>query len=519
MEIWNNFCNDVVSCKKRKQKEIDFEKGPIKDFLTSLGWTKYGNSRLVEQFPIVFATATHFADFALFLSDTDKPEMIIELKRPINKKRGKDTNQLEDYMTKKECSYGLLVGERLELYFIDYEKSKRVPTLILSIEFTKDNKDAKCLMDLMKKDSYDSDKMYKFCQEQTQIINIANYWRSEEGKNELYSYMITKNSLSSSTKDRLRSVLTLEVNVKQIHNIKSEQEDELEKPSVVAKKEEYNQKKPSNYYVFKVCMKDVDATINYSPSENRFVVLAGSKVRKEPTNSFANKAAILKRAEVFADKTWSTPQVGSIVLLKDVEFIVDSPNTPVQFCTARSTNATTALRDAEGRIFAEVFSKSRQTDPESKSQPPKSVEVPSDDSDFFGRCATKLKQAVGLPLVKKGRSVYISPDGKTGYVIRTSKMYRQGQREKFWYAYRRNKEIITCKQQFVVYGCNNEDTIIILPVSEIENHLKNLNNTKDANGNPLYWHIVFLKDVNGRMTWLISKPKVHEVDITDKMLK
>ena len=515
MEIWNNFCNDVASCKRRKQKEIDFEKGPIKDFLTSLGWTKYGNSRLVEQFPIVFATATHYADFALFLSDPDRPEMIIELKRPINKKRGKDTNQLEDYMTKMECSYGLLVGERLELYFIDYEKSKRIPTLILSIEFIKDNKDAKCLMDLMRKDSYDSDKMHKFCQEQIQLNDVANYWRSEEGKNELYSYIITKSALSSSMKERLRSVVSLEINTRQYHIAEPEHEDEFDVIPMVAEKEEYNQKESSNCYAFKVCMKDVDATINYFPSENRFVVVAGSKVRKEPTNSFGNKVAIKKREEVFADKAWSTRQGESVLLLKDVVFVADAPNTPVQFCTARSTNATTALVDADGRTFAAVFSQDRQAEDGTREVDP---EVPTADYNFLGRCVSKLKQSVGFPLVKKGRSAYTSSDGKIGYVIRTSKMYPQGKREKFWYAYRRSKEIMDCKQQFLVYGCKDENTIVILPVSEIESRLQSLNDTKDASGNSLYWHIVFLKDVNGRMTWLVSKPKIHEIDITDKLL-
>ena len=115
-KIWNDFCDDVLSSKKRKSKEIDFEKGPVKDFLTSLGWVKYGGHRLAEQHPIQFATANHYADFALFLQDEDKPEMIIELKRPAKRKEDRDAAQLEDYMLKEECSFGLLVGEVLELY-------------------------------------------------------------------------------------------------------------------------------------------------------------------------------------------------------------------------------------------------------------------------------------------------------------------------------------------------------------------------------------------------------------------
>ena len=81
-KIWNDFCDDVLSTKKKKSKEIDFERGPVKDFLTSLGWVKYGSHCLVEQHPIQFATANHYADFALFLQNEEKPEMIISLKRP-----------------------------------------------------------------------------------------------------------------------------------------------------------------------------------------------------------------------------------------------------------------------------------------------------------------------------------------------------------------------------------------------------------------------------------------------------
>ena len=41
-KIWNDFCDDVLTSKKKKSKEKDFEKGPVKDFLTN---TQY-NSQL-----------------------------------------------------------------------------------------------------------------------------------------------------------------------------------------------------------------------------------------------------------------------------------------------------------------------------------------------------------------------------------------------------------------------------------------------------------------------------------------
>lgn len=188
-KIWNDFCDDVLTSKKRKSKEKDFEKGPVKDFLTSLGWVKYGSHCLVEQHPIQFATANHYADFALFLQNEEKPEMIIELKRPAKRKEDKDAAQLEDYMVKEECSFGLLVGEVLEVYFIDFTKPKHRAELITTINFDKDNDDAKQLITLLLSQDYDTDKIREHCLQQLKLNDTVRYWNSKEGRDNLLSYI------------------------------------------------------------------------------------------------------------------------------------------------------------------------------------------------------------------------------------------------------------------------------------------------------------------------------------------
>lgn len=50
----------------------------------------------------------------------------------------------------------------------------------------------------------------------------------------------------------------------------------------------------------------------------------------------------------------------------------------------------------------------------------------------------KLAQKVGSELVKMGRSTYMTADGKKGFVLTTSKAYKQGNRDKYWFAYRKN---------------------------------------------------------------------------------
>ena len=504
-ELWNDFCHDVSTSKKKKSKEKDFERGPVKDFLTSLGWVKYGSHRLVEQHPIQFATAWHYADFALFLQDDSKPEMIIELKRPARKKEEKDVAQLEDYMVKEGCCFGLLVGEVLELYFIDFSKPKHFAELVSTIEFKENDSDIIQIISLILKQNYETDKLREYCIQQLKLNEIVAYWNSTQGKDNILSYILKSSSLPDSLKGRLQRMMSIDIYVH--HPIESF--EEVNEYPVV--RESFD----DDYHLFKVKMKHTDASIRYYPSEKRYVIMAGSMIRKESTDSFKNRTAIAKREEVFNDKSWSKDMGKCVELLRDVEFVTDAPNTPTQFCTARSTNATEALIDEEGRRYADVY----QNNSEQKTININHQQESSEEKDNFKEsCIRRVSKVIGKELVRKSTSEYVSSDGKKGYVFRTSKIYPQGNRERYWFAYRRVKTITNCKDQYYVFGCNNANTIIILPVFEIEARIKGLNYSQDENGNPLYWHIVFLKDSKGKMTWLISKPNIFEIDITDKLL-
>ena len=433
--------------------------------------------------------------------------MIIELKRPTKRKEDKDAVQLEDYMVKEECRFGLLVGEALELYFIDFSKPKHRAELISSITFGKDNDDAKNLISLLLAQNYDTDNMCEYCSQQQKLNNAVRYWNSQDGKDNLITYILKSSSLPESLKNRLQPMIKIEV---KIHQPIQLNEETGETPQSVLPTTS------NDFHLFKVKMKGTDASIRYYPSEHRYVVMSHSLIRKGGTNSFKNQAAIAKRNEVISDKTWSRDLGESIELLRDVEFFTVAPNTPTHFCTARSTNATEALIDEDGKRFADVFPK----DKESKLVTSDTKPLPSSsrENDFKESCINRIIKASGKELVRVSDSTYLSSDGKSGYVFRASQTYKQGNRKKYWYSYRRKKDISKCKSQYYVFGFQDDNTIIILPVSEIESQIEGLNYSQDSNGNPSYWHIVFFKDEKGKVTWLISKPKVFEIDITHKIL-
>lgn len=148
---------------------------------------------------------------------------------------------------------------------------------------------------------------------------------------------------------------------------------------------------------------------------------------------------------------------------------------------------------------------------------PKQLDTQKRPTKFADKCVLRLAQKLDKELVKSGRSTYATIDKSQGFVITTSKAYRQGKRDKYWFAYRRNplSDLERCTEQFVVYGCKDENTLVCLPVKEIEARIDGLNISRDEDNNVTHWHIVFFRDEEGIMTWLISKPTIQEISIDE----
>lgn len=182
------------------------------------------------------------------------------------------------------------------------------------------------------------------------------------------------------------------------------------------------------------------------------------------------------------------------------------------YCTKRFAKIKHLFCDALGITYEEVEEAQEEVitvvSPKAKSTESKKVK-------FADKCVVRLAQEVGSELIKMGRSTYMTSDGKKGFVLTTSKAYKQGNRDKYWFAYRRNplEDLKKCEEVFVVYGCKDESTMVSLPVSLIEEHIDALNISKDDDGKITHWHMVFFKDAFGNVTWLLSKPDLQEISI------
>ena len=115
-------------------------------------------------------------------------------------------------------------------------------------------------------------------------------------------------------------------------------------------------------------------------------------------------------------------------------------------------------------------------------------------------------------------NTYITDDGKKGYILLNSKMYPEGDKEKFWFGYRLNRFdlIEQCQEQFCVLICRNKTTLIVnLPRTVLDEYKDRFNNSTDDAGNIRHYHIVIHKQTNGKVTLLLSKPYLKKINISN----
>ena len=126
----------------------------------------------------------------------------------------------------------------------------------------------------------------------------------------------------------------------------------------------------------------------------------------------------------------------------------------------------------------------------------------------------------GIELIKNSQSIYKSKDGQTGFFFSTSKIYPDARGEKYWFGYRKPSLLDDCKKCYYIFGCKNEETIVALTREQLDEKAWQMNySSDDETGEIRHWHVVFIKKKDGSLIWSLSKPEMHELEITDKLMK
>lgn len=142
---------------------------------------------------------------------------------------------------------------------------------------------------------------------------------------------------------------------------------------------------------------------------------------------------------------------------------------------------------------------------------------------IFGQEQQNAYELIRKNLEKKYKKniVFVQRTIATGdncrFILAYSKLYMQGKRHKYWFAYRPEKIIDGSEEnKYYVFACKEDNISFSIPISDLETSKSYLNSSKDQRGNS-YYHIVFFVDEDNagkkHATWLFSRPKIVERDI------
>lgn len=136
--------------------------------------------------------------------------------------------------------------------------------------------------------------------------------------------------------------------------------------------------------------------------------------------------------------------------------------------------------------------------------------------EISARSKTVQHMFSGYVEIKKN-NLYKSQDNESGYVLLASKMYPEGDNEKYWFGYRekRFERIAECSDQHFVLICRNKTTLILdIPRSYMDEMKVYFNNSIDDEGVIKHYHIVIHKTPEGKVTLQLSKPTLKRVDVS-----
>lgn len=116
-----------------------------------------------------------------------------------------------------------------------------------------------------------------------------------------------------------------------------------------------------------------------------------------------------------------------------------------------------------------------------------------------------LSAREGVPLIKKSRAIFWSPDHSVRAAFTVSKRYAKGSHA-YWYAYHPQWQDFLAEgaHGYVALGCVDRDEAFVIPAAQFNSVLASLNSTHKEDGK-FYWHVHVYEDHGGRLSLNLPK--------------
>ena len=331
---WNKLCEEVKNAKRANLSEADFESKIYTFIQVWLEWSeKY--SAIERQYEIKIGTTTVYSDIVLFYDGV--AEIVLELKKPNHKKADKDITQLTSYMKTLQCNFGLYLGEVLELYYNNPIEKKSEPILVASYDFAENDPRGIELIKIIQYETYDDSGFESYCKNTVKVSEAAKHWCSPEGREEIYKYILSKDSLPGDYIKKLESMLKIDISLKEDNIVQSSHGGNVSSKQVAKKA---NQKKSStpqkgnkNYEQFSI------DNINFYQKTKFLVYVIQKLLQEQPDLTYE------EIEEIMPSRT------NNKVLVKKEEWTELANKNPKEAEKRYSTKKVPVLKDVNGQEF------------------------------------------------------------------------------------------------------------------------------------------------------------------------
>jgi len=129
---------------------------------------------------------------------------------------------------------------------------------------------------------------------------------------------------------------------------------------------------------------------------------------------------------------------------------------------------------------------------------------------FHEQCISKVEQKLGVSLIKQSRASFASPEGEVRVLCSVSRFHERV--KNYWFAFHphQGEFLSQAPNAYIAFGCGDEETLFLIPFSDFEPRLSNMNRTELEDR--YYWHVK-IKQV-GKSFQMFGRAGTEELDIT-----
>ena len=172
-ELWEEICFILRDIPASSNEDVYEQK--IIQSLEKIDWSRFQQEIILKQNIQLGSAGEIIPDIVVKLSG--KNAFVIEVKKPsVDVENSSHKNQLFSYMRQLKLANGLLIGNKIQIYYDGQLNKAEEPILLKSIEIDKEDKNGLVLfIDLFQKSTFSHQKLEKFAEEILKEITAESH--------------------------------------------------------------------------------------------------------------------------------------------------------------------------------------------------------------------------------------------------------------------------------------------------------------------------------------------------------